>query len=102
MRGEIAKVDQPVEKAVEQAKYASGGRASVKMITEAHEARQAMQGGLRAIIEHWAGFRRDQGMTDSQIYRLFFLKFGVDIMTAQTLKPKEASKLSENICKTFV
>jgi hypothetical protein len=72
------------------------------MITETHNARQDMQAGLRSIIEIWAGYERDKGRPDSEIYRLFYLKFGVDMMTAQTLKTKEAAKISNNICKTFV
>jgi len=102
MRGEINKVDQSVEQAIQQAKFASGGRASVKMITETHNARQDMQAGLRSIIEIWAGYERDKGRPDCEIYRLFYLKFGVDMMTAQTLKTKEAAKLSNKLCKTFV
>jgi len=97
MRGEIAKVDQSVENAISSAKYASGGRASIKRVTESHEARQQAQRILRTSIEYWAGIKRAEGLEDSKIYRLFYFKFGVDIMTAQTLKPKEAEKLNLKI-----
>ena len=101
MRGEITKADQSVESFIQQAKYASGGRINVAKMTETHETRQHYQAGLRGSIQWWAAFRRDEGLNDSQIYRLFYLKFGVDIMTAQTLKTKDAAKLVEKINLTF-
>lgn len=54
---------------------------------------------LRESIALWAGVRRDIGDTDSMIYRRFFLTFGTDVMTAQTLAPKAAEKLRAEITK---
>lgn len=57
--------------------------------------RQQAQGVLRNTIAVWAGWhKRDFNRTDREINRLFYLAYGVDILTAQTLKPKEANELT--------
>jgi DNA repair protein RadD len=55
--------------------------------------KQITQQSLRDVIALWAGWHRTLGKTDSEIYRLFFLTYGTDIMTAQTLNAKAASEL---------
>lgn len=59
--------------------------------------RQEAQQDLRAAIAQWAGWRRSEGMSDSEIYRRFFFSFGIDIMTAQTLGRGDAESLTAQI-----
>jgi len=97
MRGEIAAVDRtPEEYAVElngRRIPQIGQRAMMKRHIERKEAQEA----LRASIAWWAGYRRAEGMPDSEAYRRFYFKFGVDVLTAQTLKTPEAMALAEKI-----
>lgn len=52
---------------------------------------------LRETIALWAGVWRDRGYDDSQIYRRFYLQYGVDIGTAQTLRSGDANQLTDRI-----
>lgn len=48
-------------------------------------------------LSQWAGYRRAEGLSDSEIFRKFFLQFGIDWLTAQSLKAADADKLRERI-----
>lgn len=45
----------------------------------------------------WAGYRRAEGLSDSEIFRKFFLSFGLSWLEAQALKATDADKLRERI-----
>ena len=55
--------------------------------------RQDAQTELRASIAAWAGILHHRGAPDSEIYRRFYHRFGVDIMTAQSLNAADAREL---------
>lgn len=59
--------------------------------------RQAAQGHLRNALALWAGWKRHEGHTDSEAYRIFFHSYGVDVMTAQTYNTKDAEALHARI-----
>lgn len=48
-------------------------------------------------LAQWAGFRRAEGLSDSEIFRKFFLSFGLSWLEAQALKAADADKLRERI-----
>lgn len=78
------------------AEFAAGriaGRAAYKRAVEQNESREA----LREAIEKWGNKRRDQGQSDKQSYREFFLTFGVDVLTCQSWKRKDMDTLRERI-----
>lgn len=52
---------------------------------------------LKTEIAQWAGYEKASGNSDSQSYRRFYFKFGVDVLTAQTLKSKETLELTKKI-----
>lgn len=95
MRGEIAHVD--LDKEAYRAELAAkftpplGQLAHVKR----HVQRQEAQVTLRDQIAWWAGYQRAAGRPDSESYRRFYHSFGVDVMTAQTLKTTEALALAD-------
>lgn len=62
-----------------------------------HYERQAMQVSLRDQIHTWAGWKREGGADDRQIYKLFFWKFGTDIMSAMALNAADAALLAAHI-----
>ncbi len=74
-----------------------GDSATTRHIQNVHWERQQMQATLRDTIATWAGWQKHLGLTDSMIYRKFFITFGTDVMTAQTLGRKEADLLNVKI-----
>ncbi len=48
-------------------------------------------------IAHWAGQRKATGQSVSTSYREFYLTFGVDVLTAQTLKKREMDELRSKV-----
>lgn len=48
-------------------------------------------------ISQWAGYRRAEGLSDSEIFRKFYLTYGVSWLEAQALKAADADKLRERI-----
>lgn len=62
-----------------------------------HARRLGAQAELRAVMKLWAGYHRDQGRDDSQIYRLFYLTYGIDMLGAQVLGVKDAEALQARL-----
>lgn len=62
-----------------------------------HVARQDAQRDLRAAMAGFGGRCLQLGMTDSEMQRLFYFTFGVDVVTAQTLRPRDALELAGKI-----
>jgi len=97
MRGDISDVDMHKEeaRALLAAKHIPiiGQMAGVKR----HVARQEAQGPLRQALAWWATFQRHKGRTDEESYKVFYYKFGLDVLTAQTLKPVEAEALRHKL-----
>lgn len=63
----------------------------------AHWERQQGQKPLRDSIALWAGWQNTLGRADPEVYRRFYFKFGVDILTAQTLGATDAAELTERV-----
>jgi len=62
-----------------------------------HEERQEAQGELRDALALWGGLQRHYKRPDSESYRRFYFRYGVDVLTAQTLGRPEALGLKERI-----
>ena len=62
-------------------------------IDRRHWARNHAQVALREQISLWAGWQRDQGRDDPEIYRRFYMAFDVDVLSAQGLGRPEADAL---------
>lgn len=97
MRGEIDRIDQPAT-AMENWMLQHGYSEPIAKRTGInHRKRQLAQGELREVIAYWGGVQRHKGMSDQEIYRLFYIKFGMDMMSAQALNTSDAMKLKEKI-----
>lgn len=93
LRGEVARVDGD-------ARFPAGAAPEVQgAIRKRHTERQAAQADLRKTIALWAGWQESLGRPDSENYRRFFLQFGTDVLTAQTLGAREAEVLKDRIAK---
>lgn len=65
-------------------------------VKKQHEKIQA-QTALRESLAWWGGYQRSLGRDDSESYRRFYFTFGMDILTAQTLKTAEALALRDKV-----
>lgn len=52
---------------------------------------------LRESMDRWAGRLHAAGASDSEIQREFFLRWGVDILTAMALEARDAATLKEHV-----
>lgn len=87
IRGEISIVDGPVR---------IPNNASpiiVSSIKKNHKERQDMQHKLREAMDLWGGYHRHFGREDTEIAMRFYLMFGIDVLTAQTLGRTPAEEL---------
>ncbi len=91
MRGDIDRVDGPF--------YAREDMSRPARLHAAkhHALRQETQSALRASMAWWAGWQRSIGRSDAESYKLFYFTFGTDVVTAQSLNAKDATKLANNI-----
>lgn len=105
MRGEVAKVDRPMDEAV--AEYRAdlmrkhtptiGVMAHTKRFAVKLEAQQTAIGALREIMALWAGHYRAASRDDGEIFRRFYLRYGVDWLSAQALSSDAALTLGERV-----
>jgi superfamily II DNA or RNA helicase len=64
-----------------------------------HRAAQAAQAALRHTIDWWAGIQQASGRSQQQTYRLFYLRYGVDVLSARALATDTADALRARICE---
>lgn len=88
IRGEIARVDGP-------ARFTEGSAAAGAIIHN-HTRRQQRQETLRHAMMLWGAWK-SQTLGERAAQKLFWLTFGVDTMTAQTLGAAEATELEARI-----
>jgi DNA repair protein RadD len=92
LRGAIAKIDRPCYMPVD------AGREARKHILAAHHARHDAQQTLRAALALWGGWWEQVKNTHRrEAQKRFYLTFGIDVMTAQTLDAAEAQALESRV-----
>ena len=91
LRGEVARIDgDPV--------IPWGATPIVEgAVCKNHRLRQNAQGDLRNAMAWWAGLQDAQGLSESESYRRFYFKFGVDVAGAMVLGSREAGELRDKI-----
>lgn len=77
--------------------YFAGGDAAANGARKRQLEKIEAQAALVEAIAKWAGVRKADGQSDSTSYREFYLTFGVDVLTAQTLTRKEMDTLCERV-----
>lgn len=91
LRGDIARIDGD-------AVIPRGVGAETRgAIHRRHWERREAQQALRNVIAWWAGLETAQGRGESESYRRFYFKFGIDVANAQTLGAREAGELAERV-----
>lgn len=91
LRGEVERIDGPCYPPTSQPDYVQ------KSVRRAHAERQEVQGVLRKIMALWGGWRKHCGEDEREQQKRFYITFGVDVVTAQTLGTKEAGELAARI-----
>jgi DNA repair protein RadD len=66
-----------------------------------HAAKTEAQRALREAMDQWGGYRLAAGEGEREQQKRFFLTFGVDVLTAQTLGAKEAASLRERVVSKY-
>lgn len=97
MRTAVEQVDMPADEYRKTLEAKFMPHLGILAALKRHKGRQESVGVLRDLMAHWAGWERHRGLTDSEIYRKFYLTFGSDMMTAQTLKRDDMLTLGERI-----
>ena len=91
LRGEVERIDRPP---VFPASAAPEVRGS---ITKHHKARQDAQRRLRDTLALWGGWQEHVGHSVREAHKLFFLRYGVDVLTACTLSRADADVLCARV-----
>lgn len=73
-----------------------------KGIINRHRAAQETQHQLRQVMEMWGGVRLAAGDSDTQMQSRFQHMFGIDVLSAQALKTKDAQALIEKVRQTMI
>lgn len=91
LRGDIERSDSPPL-------YPYGaGPAVIGAIDKHHRNKAEAQVNLRTAMAVWGGYKTEEGLSLPEAQRLFYLTFGVDVATAQTLNRADAEALMEKI-----
>ncbi len=94
LRGDIVKVDSTESPGMAKLRHAGAPGIVQAGAAKHHRAAQEAQFLLRESLKLWGGYQRALGRSDPESYGRFYHGFGVDIMTAQTLKKQEAEELT--------
>jgi len=62
-----------------------------------HHAAQEAQAALRAAMTRWCGDRLREGRTDREVHKLFWLTWGIDLLSARALDRREAETLTARL-----
>lgn len=97
MRGEVAKALPTLE--AYRNRLSAQGLPHTHVLAQAkhHFARLQAADNLRDAMAWWAGERRAAGQSDAEIYRRFYLTFGTDWLSAQTLRRADLAALAARI-----
>ena len=102
LRGEVVEVDKDVNQIAQEyhdelmRKHCPKTHImrNVKIKADKHQKRLDAQKVMRDSFAQWCGYRRAEGLSDSEIYRKFYLQYGMDYMTAMTLHEAEALNIA--------
>lgn len=97
LRGEVARVD--VSPASVRAAMERAGAPPMAALgaEKQFRLRQEAQRGLRDAVAWWGAHKRAAGVPDPESYREFWHRYGVDVVTAQTLGRREAAELEARV-----
>lgn len=95
--GEVERVDRSDQEVRAEALGRRMPSIGVRAAVNRHRRTRREQKILRSLIEWWAGVQHSRGLDDRESMRRFFRTFGVDVLTAKTLKAEDARTLQKRI-----
>jgi len=97
LRGLVDRVDMPAPLFAAELRAKGAPFLGELAHTKRHVKQQDAQAVLRYSIACWGGLQRALGRPDRESYKRFFFKYGVDVLTAQSLGEPAALLLAERI-----
>lgn len=97
MRQAVKRVDMPADEYARELFSRFCPPAGIHANVKRHEATQEAQKRLRNAVAWWRGVKEQEGLSERECYRLFFLTFGIDVLSAYALPAKEAEALCSKI-----
>ena len=98
MRRDVQRIDMPAE---DYQRWLLRDRhvppINAKRNTNIHVRNQIAQKQLREALALWGGVKRAAGIPDYKSYREFYIKFNIDVLSAQSLKAAEAEELNTKV-----
>lgn len=91
LRGEVDRINGPLPNMAGMAAAAQRG------IIRSHHDRYTAQKQLQRVMQVWGGWQLQLGRTDREMQKLFYIRFGKDVMSAQTLGATDAVALETKI-----
>lgn len=97
MRGEVEQVNKPIDDYRREILARGVPQINQHRLATKHIERLEAVEALKYSIDWWGGHQRAAGREDSESYRRFYFKFGVDTLNAQKMGVSEMLKLAEKI-----
>lgn len=97
LRGEISKAQMPREDYARWLTNHGATQASYGVNMARHDAALAAHRVLRQAVTAWTRRQLDAGLKDREIHKLFYFRFGVDVLSAQALNRKDAETLTAKV-----
>jgi len=97
MRAAIAQVDRPAEEYAQELLRRGCPEIGIRAHVKRHRDTQEAQQRLRHTIAWWRGVKAFEGHSERECYRLFYLSFGIDVLSAHALTTKSADSLANRI-----
>lgn len=92
-----ASIDRPEDEVRQEMRARHVPEIGVKAAVNRHRKNQNAQGQLRNAIQWWAGYQHSRGLDDPAAMRLFYSRFGIDVLSARSLKAKDANELRRRL-----
>lgn len=102
LRGDVARVDSDFDSVRSRMEHAGAAPVAINSAAKSHKMRQEAQSALRVIMSYWGGKMEADGYDIREAQKIFYYRFGVDVMTAQTLGRREAEELTNKINGDFL
>jgi superfamily II DNA or RNA helicase len=99
LRGAVARVDMSPQDYRDQLARQGVPQIGIMANVKRHVTRQETVSVLRDTMAQWGGWERARGLSDKEIFRKFYLTYGVDWLTAQASKTDGALSLIEKLNK---
>lgn len=99
LQGAVARVDMSPQDYRDQLARQGVPQIGIMAHVKRHVTRQETISVLRDTMAQWGGWERARGLSDKEIFRKFYLTYGVDWLTAQASKTDGALSLTEKLNK---